>query len=489
MSQVIDQPAEPVGDEATAPPAAITTDTHFASFDRVPFLRRIALADRELLWQLLRLAAPIAAEHSLHIIVGVNDTALANYLPKHAPEAASAVGNVGYIFWFVGLFCGAIGTGSTAVIAREIGARHRRRANSACGQSMLFAAIIGIVLAGLLYTFARQVANIMGLEGVAYEYAYTYLRMLCPAVPFVTVMFVANSCLRGAGDTLTPAIAFIVVDVVNVVCSWGFTWGWFGVPAMGFEGIAVGTVIAYIAGGVLLIIVMLRGRGGIRLHLHRLRPHVNDMRRILRIGVPSGMSDTINWLANFAMVRVVNRTAPLNIATAAHINAVRIESLSYMFGFAIAIAVATLVGQSLGMRDPRRAERSAYLAFLVGGGFMAFAGLLFICFAWVPCQIMIKDPQVRDLTARCLQITGFCQAGFAAAIIFGGALRGAGDTMAVMLITAESIIGIRFGGAMLAGHFQQPLTVIWMILAVDLFVRGALIYGRFLHGGWKRIKV
>src|SRR5690348_6215074 len=102
MSQVIDQPAEPVGDEATAPPAAITRDTHFGSFDRLPLLRRVPRPDRELLWQLLRLAAPIAAEHCLHIVVGVNDTALANYLPKHAPEAASAVGNVGYIFWFIG---------------------------------------------------------------------------------------------------------------------------------------------------------------------------------------------------------------------------------------------------------------------------------------------------------------------------------------------------------------------------------------------------
>jgi putative MATE family efflux protein len=475
MSQVIDQPAEPAGDEGPPPP-------QLELEPRRP-------TERSLFRQLVFLAAPIAAEHLLHIIVGVNDTALANYLPHNAPEAASAVGNVGYIFWFVGLFCGAIGTGSTAVIAREIGARHRRRANSACGQSMLFAAILGVALGLFMYVFARPIANIMGLEGVAYEYAYSYLRMLCPAVPFVTVMFVANSCLRGAGDTLTPAIAFIVVDVVNVICSWGFTWGWFGLPAMGFEGIAVGTVIAYIAGGVLLIIVMLRGRGGIRLHLHRLRPHAHDMRRILRIGVPSGVTDAINWLANFAMIRVVNRTEPLNIATAAHINAVRIESLSYMIGFAIAIAVATMVGQSLGMRDPKRAERSAYLAYAVGGGFMAFVGLLFIFFAWVPSHVMIKDPQVRDLAARCLQITGFCQAGFAAAIIFGGALRGAGDTVAVMLITSVSIVAIRFCGAMIAGHFHQPLTVIWIILASDLFVRGALIYGRFAHGGWKRVKV
>ncbi|MEA2707771.1 MAG: hypothetical protein QOF78_372 [Phycisphaerales bacterium] len=476
MSQVIDQPAEPTGDEGSPPPPP-------------PLLRRFSPDDRALLWQLILLSGPIAAEHLLHIVVGVNDTALANYLPQHAAEAASAVGNVGYIFWFVGLFCGAIGTGSTAIIARESGARHRRRANSACGQSMLFAAVVGVILGAFFYVFARDIANVMGLEGIAYEYAYSYLRMLCPAVPFVTVMFVANSCLRGAGDTLTPAIAMIVVDVLNVVLSWGFTWGWFGLPRMGFTGIAVGTVIAYIAGGVLQIIVLLVGRGGIRLHLHRLRPHWRDMKRILRIGVPSGITDAINWFANFAMIHIINRTEPLNIATAAHINTVRIESISYMFGFAIALAVATMVGQSLGMKDPRRAQRIAYLGFLVGGGFMAFVGVLFILFGHIPASIMIKDPQVRELTATCLRITGFCQFGFAAAIIFGGALRGAGDTLGVMLITMISIVIIRLGGVYVMGRLHQPLPMIWIVLAIDLFVRGLLIYGRFLHGSWKRIKV
>jgi putative MATE family efflux protein len=450
----------------------------------------VPVRDESLLRELLRLAMPVLAEHTLHIVVGLNDTFLANHLTTNKAEAAAAVGNVGYIFWFLGLFAGAIATGSTAIIAREIGARHRRRANSACGQSMLFAGLMGLALGLLLFVGARGVSSFMGLSGVAHDYALDYLRMLCPSVPFVVVMFVANACLRGAGDTLTPAIAMITVDVVNVVFSWGFTWGWFGLPRMGFDGIAVGTVIAYIAGGALQIVVLLVGRGGIKLHLHRLRPHVRDMKRILRIGIPSGMTDMINWFANFALINVVNRTKPLNIAAAAHINAIRIEALSYMSGFAVSIAVATMVGQSLGMKDTRRAERSAYLGFLIGGGFMTFVGLLFIFFGQIPARMMVDDPQVRDLTATCLRITGFCQAGFAAAIIFGGALRGAGDTLSVMIITMVSILLLRFGGVMVVGgYFHKPLPYIWVILATDLFVRGLLIYARFLNGGWKKIKV
>jgi len=308
-------------------------------------------------------------------------------------------------------------------------------------------------------------------------------------VPFVVMMIVANSCLRGAGDTLTPAIAMIVVDVVNIFFTWGFTRGMFGLPNMGFDGIAIGTVIAYITGGVLQIIVLLIGRGGIRLHLHRLRPHVRDMRRVLRIGVPGGATEAINWMASFVVLRVVNQTEPVNVAAAAHTNSIRIESISYMTGFAVAIAVATMVGQSLGMKDPKRAQRSAYLGYAIGGGFMTLAGLFFIFFSRIPASILAQEPDIRDLTARCLQITGFCQISFAAAIVFGGALRGAGDTLAVMLITLGSILVLRLGGVWVAGQLHQPLPVIWILLASDLFLRGILIYGRFLHGGWKRIKV
>jgi putative MATE family efflux protein len=440
---------------------------------------------RALLW----LAAPVLAEHALHIVVGLTDTYLANHLESNKAEATAAVGTVGYIFWFIGLFAGAVGAGSTAIIAREVGARHRRRANSVCGQSMLFAAMLGVALAVFLYLFTEPVIAFTGLTGQAREFAASYLRLLVPSVPFLVLMFVANACLRGAGDTLTPAVSMIVVDVLNVVFSCGLTYGLWGLPRMGFDGIAIGTMIAYGGGGVLQVAVLLIGRGGIKLHVHRLRPHARDMKRIVRIGVPAGLTDAVNWVANFGLLKVVNRTEPLNVAAASHINAVRIESISYMTGFAIAVAVSTMVGQSLGMRDPRRAERVAYLGYALGGGFMALVGVLFIFFAQYPSALLADDPAIRDLTAKCLAITGFCQAGFAAAIVFGGALRGAGDTFAVMLITMVSILTLRLGGVWLLGHYRQPLPVIWILLAADLFIRGLLVYGRFLHGGWKRIKV
>src|SRR5215212_5344967 len=198
----------------------------------------------DLLRQLIWLSAPVLAENVLHLFVGLTDTYLANYLPdapQLRPAAASAVGTVSYLIWFIGLIVGAIATGSTALIARAVGARHRSLANSVCGQSVLLAILLGIVLAVLLYIGADQLVVATRLQGPATHFARSYARVLAISLPFNTLMLVANACLRGAGDTLSPALSMIAVDVINMFFSAGLTFGWMGMPRLGFDGIALGT--------------------------------------------------------------------------------------------------------------------------------------------------------------------------------------------------------------------------------------------------------
>src|SRR5207237_4333470 len=123
---------------------------------------------------------------------------------------------------------------------------------------------------------------------------------------------------------------------------------------------------------------------GLKLYLHRMRPHWVTIKRLVRIGIPAGMEGMLMWLANFGVMRIINSLDPTNAMPNAHMNAIRIESTSYMTGFAFAAAAATMVGQSLGMRDPRRAARSAYLAYAAGGGLMALFGIAFLLIGRYP---------------------------------------------------------------------------------------------------------
>ena len=447
---------------------------------------------RPLIGVVLALALPALAEQIFNFLVGLNDTWLANNLPKEvAPSATAAVGAISYLLWFIGLIVSAVGTGSTALISRAKGARHQRIANGVCGQSVTAALALGVVVGAVLYIWADAFVRVTGLSADAHRFALSYLRMLAGSVPFLTVMFVANACLRGAGDTLTPAISMIAVNLINMAFSFGLTYGWWGLPRMGFDGIAAGTVIAYVAGGLLQFAVLISGRGGMRLHWHRLRPHWQTMRRIFRIGVPAGVEGLLIWIAQYSILIVINKMDASNVIAAAHLNAIKIEAFSYLPGWAFATAAATIVGQSLGMNDARRAKRGAYLSYALGGGVMTLCGLAFILFgghfaAWM----LPTQPAIAALTAKCLFITGFIQSGFAASMIFSGALRGAGDTVAVMAINLLSTIFLRLAGVLVVVFvFGQGLLAVWIVLASELFIRGVMGWLRFEQGAWRHVEV
>lgn len=461
-----------------------------ASAVPLDYSRERVSATGGLLPELLWLSLPIVAENLLHMTVGLTDVWLASHLQNDAAAATAAVGSVSYVLWLIGLIAGAIGTGSTAIIARAKGARHQSLANSVCGQSVTASVLVGGILAAAFVVFAVPAADVTGLSGHAYGFSLYYIRILSLSLPFSILMYAAGACLRGAGDSVTPAISMIVVDLVNMGFSASLTWGWFGLPAMGFRGIALGTVIAYVVGGVLLFGVLVSGRGKLRLYLHRLRPHWLTLKRIFRIGIPSGTEWLLTWVAQFIIVIIINRADATNVMSAAHIIAVRVEALSYMVGFAVATAAATMVGQALGMNSPARASRSAYLAYAVGGGAMTVGGVLFILFGHVFTSFMSDTPAIARLAATCLFITAFAQPGFAAAAIFSGALRGAGDTFSVMLINLASILFVRLIGVLLVGcWFHLGLAAIWVVLAAELTLRGLLVYARFRQGGWRHVSV
>ena len=455
-----------------------------------------------ILRQLVLLAAPVMAETLLHTVVGLNDTYLANHLPPDPAASTAAVGTVMYFFWFIGLFSGAIGTGATALIARATGAKEPERATTLCAQALLIAGVMGVLLGAAFFMLADVLVYATGLPGAgstlgaspipgtSAALAASYFRYLSWGVPFVVILAVANAALRGSGDTVRPAIAMIVVGICTITLTNVFIQGMFGLPKLGFVGLAIGTAIPYALGAGLQLALLFSHRLRLRPTPAMLVPHPVELSRLLKIGLPAGAENLLMWSANFVLLRIINQLDNTAASAAAHANAIRLEALSFMTGFAVSVAAASLVGQKLGAGDVQGARRVAHMAWCLGGGIMCAMGLSFLALPGAYANFLSEDPRVISLTTQCLFIAGFCQLGFSAAIVYGGALRGAGDTFVVMVMTLASILLLRVCGVLIVTQvFGGGLSAVWWVLAADLTMRGTLAYWRFSTGRWAKIKI
>jgi putative MATE family efflux protein len=356
-------------------------------------------------------------------------------------------------------------------------------------QSMLVAVAVGLSCTALGTLLARPAVRLLGAPTQeVVVLSTTYLTTVAATLAFATLLYLGNACMRGAGDTRTPLYVMLVVNIVNIVVAWTLINGLFGLPKLGVWGSALGAASGQVVGGTIVLALLLRGKSGVQLRLAGLRPDWDMIRRILRVGMPTGLEQLFFRIGNMAYVRVL---ASLGVAAyAANQVAINGWSLSFMPGFGFAVAATTLVGQSLGARAPDSAERGGYVAYRMGAGLMAVIGLVMIFF---PEQIMgffTNDQEVIGLGALPLQVMGFVQPMLAASMIFAGALRGAGDTRWPMIITAGCIWLVRLPLAYLfAIVFGWGLVGAWSAMSLDMVLRGTFNFLRFRGGGWKTIQV
>jgi len=465
---------------------------------------------------MLWLAVPVLIEQLLNMSVGLADTWLAGNCFE-GDEYVAAIGLMAYVLWLLPCMFSSISIGATAMVSRFVGADDFISANRVVHQAFALGVVAAIVGTAIIYLWGDAFVRAMQLEGAAAALAQTYLAILVPVIPAMMIELVGIACLRGAGDTLTGFITMGIVNAVNVVVSvalvigdtrsWnlpgGVCMGPLPFPSFGWDGLAIGTAAGHALGAMIVVVVLLRGRSGLRLRFTHARPNFKLMRRLLTVGIPGGADIAAILFCHLWFVGIINSLG--TVAAAAHGLGIRIESLGYLPGAAFAVAATTLTGQFLGAQDPNRAARSALMTLWVGSCIMTLAGAAFYVFAPELIGFFLGggNQETAALAERLLRIVAFAMPALAVGMILTGALRGAGDTRWPLLVTLLVFVGFRIPAAyVLALDFVElPLvgTTIegfglgavgaWYAMVTEVFLRAALVAARFWHGGWKRVTV
>ncbi len=439
------------------------------------------------------LALPVLIEQALLYLVGFSDTVLTGrYL---AVEHLAAVTVSSYLFWTLGSLMMIVSAGGTALVARLVGGGDREGASRICCQAIGLALFVGAGLLVLGFTSAPTLLQGLGLRGEAAIVGIDYLRIVLLAAPLLACETVGVACLRGTGDTRTGMWVMVLVNSINVALSWLFVVGPGSIPSLGLSGIALGTAVGEGVGGLVILVLLARGRSGLRLTRARMIPDLRVIRRILRISLPAAGESTVNSLCQLWFLSLITRLGAT--ATAAHGVAIRCEAIAFLTVTAFAVAAGTLTGQYLGAARPDLASRSARTAWGLGVGILCVLGTILYAGAEPLFNLFLGGGQAPVLAqgVPVLRLVAFALPALATINVLNGSLRGAGDTRWPLVIVLVGYLGVRIPLAYALtmpeamGGFGWGLYGAWVAMFADLSVRAILVAARFLQGGWRSVRV
>ncbi len=474
------------------------------------------LAGKSLPRQIVAIALWPLLEQVLSFICTSTSLFLATHMgtPGEMTEKiASGIGVTGYVMWLGFLMQGAVGMGATAIVSRMTGARKFAEANYAANQAALLGLFAGVLSALLMYLTADfLVGNILALGDYTKEVALTYMYTGCWVAVFSGIVFAVNAALRGAGDTRTPFFIMLTADGLNILFSIILV----KYCGLFVEGLALGMVTSMaVAAAILLGILLWRTLGMRRrlrgqsldayaagqqnsnyvpplyLRLSSLQPDWRMMYRILAIGLPQALEVGGIWLIQIFVLRVISQLGDAYVG--AHNIAIRIESLSFLPGFAIGMAGATLVGQYLGAGSVRLAFETVQRCLRYSVVFMSSMGVIFALFPGVFAEIFASNSEgLMQATVPVVRVFLIAEPFYAAMLMLKMCLRGAGYTRKVMLVSYGSMGFFRFGVLLVWSTFwPQTLSLvgIWLLFTVDMAVEYFILNRMLCSLKWARSKV
>lgn len=439
----------------------------------------------------LLLALPVVARMFLQMLVGIVDLAMVG---RVAPAAISAVGMGNQVFILSSAILNAFTVGTTALIARMVGARQADQAKVYARQSLVVTFSVGLAIGIVLFIGAEHIMRFMMIAAEdpdpdIIRYSTSYLRIVAAAEPLTFVMVNCYAILQGAGNMKTPLYIMAFANIFNVVFDYLLIFGIGIFPEMGVAGAALATSGSKNIAAILGLIYLFSRHSPIRLSLREsFRPQKERIMEIMSIGLPSAGEQLVRSSSTFIMSMLVASMGPIAIAANQIIS--KSMSMSFMPGIGFGHAATTLIGQNLGAQQPERAEKSGYVACKLASILMFIVGLGFFFFSHEIAGIYTDDVAVQAAAAANLQILAISQPFLAYVMVLAGALRGAGDTKFVMLVTLIGTWGSRVVASWFLGIFLGlGLQGVWIAMVMDNLVRAAMMVARYRAGKWKTIKV
>jgi putative MATE family efflux protein len=431
---------------------------------------------------LFRLAFPIIISNMLQTAYQVVDTFWVGRLSAQAVAAVSFCFPVSFLLIALG---GGLPLAGTVLAAQYTGRGDDDAMNHVAAQTLLMVFLVSLVLATFGHAFATSIMRLMGAAPEVLPDAVRFFKIAVLGFIFVFMFFAYQALMRGRGVVYPPMFIVFITVLINFVLDPLLIFGWGPFPRMGVAGSAMATLCTQGLAATIGLTLMVRGRHGIHLKWSNLRPDFGLMRQIFRIGFPSSIEQSTQAVGMTIMTMLVAGFG--TIAVAAYGIGVRVMSCALIPALGLSVATSTLVGQNIGADQLPRAERTNLVSCSVAFVILSLAGLpTFFGAAAIARFFIPQGGPAVDQSAVFIRTIALTFGFIGLQQVLTGSLRGAGDTVAPMVLAMISLWILRFPLAyVLSAHTTLQVRGIWFAFPVSSVVAAAMAGYWFRWGGWR----
>jgi len=397
------------------------------------------------------------------------------FLGKEALAAVGACTPV--VFLTVALVAG-IGIGASIVISQYFGAKQFDKVRTTCDTLFIFLIVASVITTAVGIPLSGYILKWIGLPPDVLPFAKSYLQIYFCGLILLFGYNAVAAILRGVGDSKTPLYFLIFSSVLNIGLDLLFikSFGW------GIEGAAWATVIAQGFAFILCVIYVNRTNPVIRVRLLRQQFDKKIFMQCIKLGLPAGLQQTFVAVGMLALIGIVTGFGTDIIAAYVSVN--RIDTFASLPVMNFAASLTTFVGQNISVGNMDRIKQGLRSTLFMAVGCCATINLAIIIFGRPLLSLFSTYPAVIEPGYSLLVILNSLYPVFAAMFVINGLLRGAGASIAPMLITLLSLWLVRLPAAMILSHFFGYEGIWWSYPTG--WIVGLICAGTYYFSGkWK----
>lgn len=431
---------------------------------------------------LRKLIIPLIFEQALAITVGMADTMMISSVGEAAVSGVSLVDMINILMFNI---MAALATGGAVVTSQFLGAKRKEDARRSAKQLLYTVIFSGVAIGTIVILARRPLLRLFfgGIEADVMENALIYLTISALSFPFLAVYNACAALFRSMGNSQITLKVSILINLINVagnaICIFGLH--------MGAAGVAIPSLISRAVGSILLYFLLRNPSLELCFLKEPFRLDFVIIRRILSIGIPSGVENGIFQLGRVLVVSIISGFGTVQIAANGVAN--NLDSVGVLIGSAINLAMITVIGQCVGARDEKQIRiytKKLLLATYIPT--ILFNIILFFSLDWI-LSLYGLSPETTQLARTLVCIHNGCACFlWPLSFTFPNMLRACNDVRYTMVVSIASMFLFRIGFSYLIGvTLGYGAIGVWIAMVLDWICRTVCFLIRYWGGKWKEL--